>query len=67
MGEFESRAATRVSMPDDLPDATTAASEGRPDGAIFRSDNGKRYRLRLARWVEVLPRKPRSAGNGAKK
>lgn len=55
MGQFVSKA-TKVELPTDLPPLGTAITE-QPDGAIFASDNGKRYRLHHPRWTEVLPRK----------
>jgi hypothetical protein len=54
-GAFESKEAAKSSLPGDLPSAKDAAAQ-HPDGAIYRHDNGKRYRLRHARWVEVVAR-----------
>ena len=58
MGGFEQKASKVAStIPSDVPNATEAASapEGF-DGAIYKANNGTRYRLRHARWVEVKPR-----------
>lgn len=55
MGAFETKTATASKLPEDLPEAKGASAQ-HPDGALFRSDNGKRYRLRHPRWVEVVVR-----------
>ena len=61
MGAFEERESKAVSaLPSDLPKASEAAGS-KPDGAIFKSDGGNRYRLRHARWVQVTARKPKAA------
>jgi hypothetical protein len=55
MGAFETREAAKSNLPLDLPPVKEASVQ-HPDGAIFRSDNGKRYRLRHPRWVEIVAR-----------
>lgn len=55
MGAFEAKTATATKLPTDLPNAKEAAN-AHPDGAIYVSDNGKRYRLRHPRWVEIVAR-----------
>lgn len=76
MGAFETAAAkeskAKSTLPADVPDATTAASS-EPDGAIYKADNGQRFRLRHARtvparFVAVVARKPKpAAATGNKK
>ena len=61
MGAFEPAKAKASNLPTDVPNAGEAAAEGHADGAIFTSDNRKRYRLRHARWVEVVARQPKAA------
>jgi hypothetical protein len=61
---FEVKTAAKSSLPADLPKAQDAASQ-HPDGAIYVADNKTRYRLRHARWVEVVARQ--SAAKTAKK
>jgi len=66
MGAFEEKESTaKTALPADLPNAKTAASE-KPDGAIYRSDNGKRYRLRHPKWVEVVTRDKKKSAAGKK-
>jgi hypothetical protein len=60
MGAFEEKEAAKSSLPADLPNVKEAAAQ-HPDGAIYRADNGKRYRLRQARWVEVVARQPKNS------
>jgi len=61
MGAFEQKqTGGKVALPADLPNVATAATE-HPDGAIYKADNGKRFRLRHARWVEVIKREPKKA------
>jgi hypothetical protein len=55
MGGFETKEAAKSSLPTDLPNAAESARQ-HPDGALYRHDNGKRYRLRHPRWVEVVAR-----------
>jgi hypothetical protein len=64
MSGFEVKTAAKSSLPADLPKASEAAS-AHPDGAIYVADNKTRYRLRHARWVEVVARQ--SAAKTAKK
>jgi len=66
MGKFEEKQATKSSLPSDLPNVKEAANE-HPDGAIYSSDSGKRYRLRHARWVEVVKREASKKPAAAKK
>jgi hypothetical protein len=63
---FETKAAAKSNLPDDLPDATESSKE-HANGTVYRSVNGKRYRLRHATWVPVLPRAKRTeaAATGA--
>lgn len=69
MGAFETAAAkeskAKSTLPTDVPDATQAAAS-QPDGAIYKADNGQRFRLRHARtipakFVAVVARKPKAA------
>jgi hypothetical protein len=46
-----------------VPSASEAAGS-QPDGAIYKSSTGKRFRLRHAHWQPVIPRAPR-AGTAA--
>lgn len=55
MGAFETKEAAKSGLPSDLPNVKEAAGQ-HPDGAIYKHDNGKRYRLRHPRWVEVVAR-----------
>lgn len=55
MGKFEEPKSRGAELPSDLPKAAEAARE-HPDGSIYNSDNGKRYRLKHASWSEVTPR-----------
>jgi hypothetical protein len=57
MGKFEEKAAGK-SLPADVPKAAESARE-HPDGAIYTSDGGTRFRLRHAHWVEIVPRQAR--------
>lgn len=75
MGAFETAAAKESkavsTLPADVPNATTAAAS-QPDGAIYKADNGQRFRLRHARtvaakFVPVVARKPKAAGTTAAK
>ena len=66
MGGFETKTVAKSSLPADLPNAASAAGE-KDDGAIYRADNGKRYRLRHARWVEVVARQPKPKATASKK
>jgi hypothetical protein len=66
MGKFEEPTKRGTALPTDVPKASTAAGE-HPDGAIFTSDNGKRYRLRHASWAEVTVRAPKGQKSAAKK
>jgi len=74
MGAFETaspKAAKASTLPADVPDATQAAAS-QPDGAIYKADNGTRYRLRHARtiparFVAVVARKPKAAAPIGKK
>jgi hemin uptake protein HemP len=66
MGAFETKTATATKLPTDLPPVKTAAQE-HPDGAIYVSDNGKRYRLRHPRWVEIVARQADKPKTAAKK
>jgi hypothetical protein len=62
MGAFEQKqTAGAATLPADLPKAGSAAAE-HPDGAIYKADNGSRYRLRHARWVQVVKREPKAKG-----
>jgi hypothetical protein len=56
MGAFEQKTATSKNLPADVPEAASAAAE-HPDGAIYKANDGVRYRLRHARWVSVQARK----------
>lgn len=55
MGQFEEKVIGKTELPSDVPSAKTAAGE-HPDGAIFKSETGSRFRLRHARWVPVATR-----------
>jgi hypothetical protein len=67
MGAFETReTAAKSALPADLPSAKEASTQ-HPDGTIFRADNKIRYRLRHARWVEVVARQPKSESKAAAK
>jgi hypothetical protein len=69
MGAFETAAAkeskAKSTLPADVPDAKQAATT-EPNGAIYKADNGQRFRLRHARtipaqFVAVVARKPKAA------
>ena len=60
MSGFEVRTAAKSSPPADLPKPHEAAGQ-HPDGAIYVTDNKTRYRLRHARWVEVVARQSAKA------
>lgn len=54
-------------LPKDLPEPKKEQEKGVPEGAIFVSDDGKRYRLKhekvvKAHWEVILPRPARSNG-----
>jgi hypothetical protein len=63
MGQFETKATVKQALPEDVPSASEAAGS-QPDGAIYKSSTGKRFRLRHAHWQPVIPRAPR-AGTAA--
>jgi hypothetical protein len=66
MGAFEERTASKVALPSDLPKAAEAARE-HPDGAIYKADDGKKYRLRHASWAVVTVRAAKNGGKPAAK
>lgn len=69
MGAFEQKSVSQSTLPADVPSAQESASE-HPDGAIFKASDGKRFRLRHARWVPVVKRERTAktpAANAAKK
>lgn len=61
---------TKTTLPEGVPNATQAASEA-PDGSVWRIESGphagRRFRLRHARWVEILPRNPAGKSKAASK
>ena len=59
MGAFETKSVSKQELPEDIPDATEAQGSA-SDGAIYRSASGQRFRLRHARWVPVMARKPKA-------
>lgn len=61
---FEVATRSKVELPSDLPGAQDAAGS-HPDGAIYRAEDGRRFRLRHARWVPVVARKRGSNGKAA--
>ena len=67
MGAFETPAAKESKAKANLPDDLPAASNGiGPDGGVYKTDSGQRFRLRHSRtvaasWSPVVARKPKAA------
>ena len=66
MGAFETPASkakkSTVALPADLPTASDSAG---PDGGVYKTDSGQRFRLRHSRtvgasWSPVVARKPKA-------
>ena len=70
MGAFETPAAkaskAKANLPSDLPAASDSIG---PDGGVYKTDSGQRFRLRHGRsvaasWSPVVARKPKMAATG---
>lgn len=70
MAGFVARQLSKEPLPKDLPALSTTVNHpqgaGAPDGAVFETDGGQRFKLRHARWVKVVPRKAKTKKAGSR-
>lgn len=72
MGAFETpaeKASKKSNLPSDLPPASNGIG---PDGGVYKTDSGQRFRLRHSRtvaasWSPVVARKPKAQAASGKK